>query len=194
MNKLTFSLAEVMKRLEYANKGEFKGIYQHMMLEYGTGLHCNRFPIGNCIEYAIIDLTKEIGFPVIGLQDAKRIDMEIEGFGKFSIKYSSGGNIKLHNSNNQQNKDVSMCDTLLVTPTTWWFLRPLEIETIGISLNEYLKNTGDGLELKSSILTVLKKKNYPFVFDFDMRVDKAACKNKEISRIIYDAMKEAKNV
>lgn len=190
-----FNLAEVTKRFKYANKDEFKRVYQNLMLEFGTRLHCNRFPIGNCIGYAIIDLTKKIGFQVVEHQSAKRIDdMKIEGFGKFSIKYSSGGNnIKLYNSNNQSNTDISMRNTLLVTPTTWWFLRPQEIEHIGISLNDYLRNTGDGLELKSSILTTLKKKQYPFMFDFDIRVDKSTCKNKEISRIIYDSIKQTKN-
>lgn len=194
MKRFTFNLAEVTKRFKYANKDAFKRVYQNLMLEYGTRLHCNRFPIGNCIGYAIVDLTKEIGFQVVEHQSATRIDMKIEGFGKFSIKYSSGGNnIKLHNSNNQSNTDISMRNTLLVTPTTWWFLQPLEIENMGISLNDYLKNTGDGLELKSSILTALKKTHYPFMFDFDIRIDKSKCKNKEISRIIYDSIKQSKN-
>jgi hypothetical protein len=185
----TLSLTEFMTKLKNQDKTAYKQMMQHLMSEYGSSLHCNRFAIGNCNEYAIGDLIVATGLGANVLQNAKRVDIDIDRFGKFSIKYSSGGNVKLHNSNNQSNTDVSMCDTLLVTPTTWWFLRPTEIEALGITLKDYLHNTGDGLELKSSILTALKAKNYPHVFAFDISVKKTECKNKEINRIIYDHIK-----
>jgi len=189
MTAPTLALSDFMNRLKSQDKTDYRNMMQYLMSEYGSSLHCNRFAIGNCNEYAIADLVTATGLQVKVLQNAKRVDIEISGFGKFSIKYSSGGNIKLHNSNNQSNSDVSMCDTLLVTPSTWWFLRPSEIEALGISLKDYLHNTGDGLELKSSILTVLKSKKYPYVFAFDISVNKSECKNQEINRIIYDTVK-----
>ena len=178
-----------MTRLESADKSDYMRLMKYIMTKYGTSLHCNRFAVGNCNEYAIADLIEDLGYSVVRHQNAKRIDIEIPEFCKFSIKYSGGQNIKLHNSNNQANKDMSMCDTLLVTPKSWWFLRPSEIEALMIPLKEYLKNTVDGLELKSSILTQLKAKKYPYMFDFDISVDKAKCENMEINRIIYDVLK-----
>ena len=175
--------------LKTQDKTEFKKLMKFLLEEYGTALHCNRFAIGNCHEYAISDLIRETSLETEVLQNAKRIDINIKGFRKFSIKYSSGGNVKLHNSNNSINTDVSMVDTLLVTPTRWWFLTQPEIEKLDIILKDYLKNTGDGLELTSGIFTILKTKGYPYMFDFDIGADKTCCKHAEINRIIYDAVK-----
>jgi hypothetical protein len=185
----SITIKEFWSILEHQNKDEFKKIMKFLLEEYGTALHCNRFAIGNCHEYAISDLIRATHLETEVLQNAKRIDIHIKSFRKFSIKYSSGGNIKLHNSNNIVNVDISMADTLLVTPTRWWFLEKGEIEKTGIILSNYLKNTGDGLELMSSIFKELKAKEYPFTFEFDIGADKKACKNKEINQIIYDFAK-----
>jgi hypothetical protein len=183
------SVANFMDALKNHDKTPYKDFMTHIMTEFGTSLHCNRFGVGNCNEYAIADLIEGLGYPLKRHQNAKRIDIEVNNFRKFSIKYSGGGNIKLHNSNNQTNTDMKMCDTLLVNPKGWWFLSPSDIEELGIPLKDYLNNTGDGLELKASIFPRLKEKKYPHFFDFDISVDKSQCKNKEINRIIYDALK-----
>jgi len=180
---------EFMKKLESLDKTHYKNVMQHLMMDYGTGLPCNRFAIGNCNEYAISDLIQESGIPCTVHTNAKRYDMHIPQIGTVSIKYSTTGDIKLHNSNNHTNTDMSMHDTLLVTDSEWWFLRTSEIEQLGIPLKDYIKNTGDGLGLKRSILTRLRKENYAHMFEFDIRVDKSTCKNMDINRIIYDSVK-----
>ena len=190
MSAPIISLADFFEKIKNQDKTQYKKFMQFLMLTYGTSLPCNRFAFGNCNEYAIRDLIKETGYSVKVLQNATRIDIEVENFGKFSIKYSGSGDIKLHNSNNQANHDMSMCDTLLVTPTVWWFLRPSEIEAQGIILKDYLKDTGDGLSLKATILTALKNKHYPYMFNFDISVNKSNCQHKEINEIIYNYIKE----
>jgi hypothetical protein len=81
-----------------------------------------------------------------------------------------------------------MVPTLLVTPTRWWLLLPDEINTF-VRLADYLKNTGDGLELNKSLLTELKRLHYPYTFDHVIETDKKTCKHQEINRIIYDVIK-----
>ena len=84
----------VWQKIQDQNKEEYDKLMKYLLAEYGTSLHCNRFAIGNCHEYAICDLVKGTGLEVCLYQDAKRIDIEILKFGRISIKYSSGGNIK----------------------------------------------------------------------------------------------------
>jgi len=181
--------SDFIKKLEQADKTKYSTIMKHLMAEYGTGLHCNRFAIGNCNEYAIADLVRETGLKVTEMQDASRVDQEIEGLGKYSIKYSGSGDIKLHNSNNKANTDTGMHNTLLVTPDEWWYLSPEEMTLVGINFKDYLNNTGDGLALRRTILTALKAKQYKHFFRFDIAVDKKQCKNKETSKVFYDAIK-----
>ena len=178
-----------MQILKGADKTKYKTIMNHLMTEFGTALHCNRFAIGNSNEYAIADLVSSTGLKVTEMQNATRVDQSVEGLGEYSIKYSSSGDIKLHNSNNTANTDMSMHDTLLVTPDEWWFLRPSEMSAVGVDFKLYLKNTGDGLTLSRSILTKLKQASYTNFFTFDTKIDKKSCKNKETSRIFYDAIK-----
>ena len=88
-----------------------------------------------------------------------------------------------------------MCDTLLITETEWWFLRPSEIERFGVSLSHnnnnntrYLECKGDGLELKRSVLKELRLRHYPYCFRFPLNTHKTDCKNKNINEIIYDSV------
>jgi hypothetical protein len=183
------SIDHFWDKIEKQNKDKLKLIVNHLLEEYGTSLHCNRFAFGNCLEYAIRELINDTGLKATNNQNEKRTDIYIERFRNISIKYSSTGAIKLHNSNNCSNSDMSMVDTILVTPTEWWFLVPEEIEKIGISLSDYLKNTGDGLQLLRKILTTLKKNNYSYRFECVIGADKTNCKHKEIALIVYEIVK-----
>jgi hypothetical protein len=181
--------ATFIKTLLEADKSKYSTLMKHLMAEYGTALHCNRFAIGNCNEYAIADVVRGTGLIVTEMQDASRVDQEVVGLGKYSIKYSGSGDIKLHNSNNVTNTDTTMHNTLLVTPDEWWYLTPEEMALVGVDYKTYLKNTGDGLSLKRTILAMLKAKGYKHFFQFDIAVDKKQCKNKETSKVFYDAIK-----
>jgi hypothetical protein len=180
------SIDNFMTRLKAADKSSYQELMRHLFLEYGTSLHCNRFAIGNCNEYAIADVVRKTGLTVEEHSNAKRIDLDVKEFSAFSIKYTSGGEAILHNSQRKTNTDLTMHDTLIVTPSQWWFLAPSVIKEYGVDLTKYIKNNGDSLALKLSILTKLKEVKYPHYFDFDISVDKTKCKNKEINRIIYD--------
>ena len=184
------SVQELTERLKTQDKSEYKKLMLHLLEEYGCSLHCNRFAIGNAHEYAIEDIVRSTGLTVENLQNAARVDLHIKEFGRISIKYSSSGDIKLHNSNNVANKDMSMVDTLLVTPTEWWILTTAEMMKVGVDVKDSLKNSGDGLQLKRTILTELARKKYPHVFSHSIEVDKKKCKNKETSRVFYDAIKQ----
>lgn len=183
------SVSQLTEKLKNQDKTEYKKLMLHILEDYGCALHCNRFAIGNCHEYAIEDIVRATGLTVQNLQDAVRVDLNIKEFGRISIKYSSTGDIKLHNSNNVANKDMSMVDTLLVTPTDWWILTTAEMAKVGLDVKEYLKNSGDGLQLKRTILTELTKKKYPHRFAHSIEIDKKKCKNKETSRVFYDFIK-----
>ena len=183
------SVTELTDKLKKQDKTEYKKLMIHILEEYGCSLHCNRFAVGNCHEYAIEDIVRATGLTVQNLQDAARVDLHIKEFGHISIKYSSTGDIKLHNSNNVANKDMSIVDTLLVTPTHWWILTKDEMMKVGVDVQNYLKNSGDGLQLKRTILAQLDKNKYPHVFAHSIAIDKKKCKNKETSRVFYDFIK-----
>jgi hypothetical protein len=186
---IVITAAIFIKTLLEADKSKYSTLMKHLMAEYGTALHCNRFAIGNCNEYAIADVVRGTGLKVTEMQDATRVDQEVVGLGTYSIKYSGSGDIKLHNSNNITNTDTTMHNTLLVTPDEWWYLTPEEMALVGVDYKMYLKNTGDGLSLKRTILSALKTSGYKHFFHFDIAVDKKQCKNKETSRVFYDAIK-----
>jgi hypothetical protein len=184
------SIADFMTHVREADKSAYRDIMRYLMTEFGTSLPCNRFSVGNCNEYAIADVIRTTPMKVTEKQNATRIDMGVTGFCDFSIKYSSGASAILHNSQGS-NVDTTMHNTLLVTPKEWWFLSPLEIAKYDVTLSTYIDNRGDSLTLKLSILTALRKANYPHHFDFDISVNKTDCKHKEIARIIYEHAKNA---
>lgn len=162
---------------------------KHFFTEYGTARLCNRFDIGVCIEYALADMLRANDtFIVKQMSDAKRYDICIEGHGCVSIKYSSGGNIRLHNSMGE-NTDVSIKDTFIITPTEIILLHCATIKDMGIKIDEYLKNTKESLELKRSLLTVLRQKRYKYIRRIDIECDKKKCLNKSCAWTVYQDAK-----
>lgn len=167
----------------------FERICKDLFTTYGTRQACNRFDVGNGIELAIMDMLKEGNiFEVEHLPNAKRVDISLKDFGSISIKYSSSGNIRLHNSLGE-NKDKSMTDTLLVTPTDIIFLHMKTIEDLGINVSSFMKDTKDALELKRSILKELTNVGYRYVRKIDITCDKKDCLNQRCAEVIYQDAK-----
>lgn len=166
----------------YTNKIRF------LLSEYGTKEPSNRFNVGNAIEFIMSDIIKDSCVcPVKPLPNARRIDLRINNDRNISIKYSSSGSIKLHNSNNQVNRSMTMANsTLLVTPTHLYFITQSALEECGIQLHDFLKNVGDGLILQRRILKQMELSNYPYIRPFDIRVDKNLCKHNLTSLVFYN--------
>jgi hypothetical protein len=167
----------------------FKIYIEYLLNEFGTKLPCNRFNIGNCIEYIISDHLKKMGFIITDLSNAKRIDIMINNKLLISIKYSSVGNITLHNSNSMINIDTKMHNLLLLTNDFIYLILPDILYKYKININDYLINTGDSLKLKRSILTKLKNNNYPHILCFKLNINKDNCKNRECSKLFYKMVK-----
>lgn len=159
---------------------------EYLLNEYGTREPCNRFDVGNCIEYIIGEIMQSSGLSIKELPNAKRIDMYVFRYGSLSIKYSSSGDITLHNSNGAINKDEHVTDFILLTLDKLYLITNKEIQKCGIDLSEYTKNTGDSFKVKRSLLREMRKKDYPFVMDFVLDVDRSQCKNRLTSKTFYE--------
>ena len=169
---------------------EKMGKLEYLLLEFGTKEPCNRFDVGNSIEFIVSELLTESGLDVSELPNAKRVDLNIKNYGSLSIKYSSTGDITLHNSNSCLNKDEHMTDLILLTMNKIYLITNKEVKKNNINLPDYLKNTGDSLKLKRSILKKLNDNNYPFIIDFNLDVDKEKCKNRLTSKVFYSKFSE----
>ena len=167
----------------------FENFIKYILLEYGTSQPCNRFDIGNSLEFAICDELKSMGYEIDELPNAKRIDLCINNTYQLSIKYSSGGDITLHNSNSSINKDCTFTDLLLLTPKSLYLLTKDNIGSINIDINEYLVNTGDSLKLKRSLLTELDKLGFRFRKLIDLNIDKKNCRHQLCAKKFYEMAK-----
>jgi hypothetical protein len=160
------------------NVDDLKPTIEFILNEYGTKVPCNRFDVGNSIEH-FFALHLKKNFTVKECPNAKRIDIDIQGYKSLSIKFSSTGDITLHNSNSKINNDIEMVDTLLLTPDKLYLLIKKELLEHNINFNNYLVNKGDSLKLKRSILTEIKKSNsYKYIYDINIKYNKDECKNK----------------
>lgn len=159
---------------------------------FGTTLHCNRFDVGNGIEYAIADLLRANGLTVDSLPNAKRIDLIVNGDFPISIKSSNSNDIRLHNSLGK-NKDTLFDVPLLVLRDDALYLltRPA-MEKHGIHPDAYLKNTGDALVMRGAVLTAVNKcHDYPYVRKgLDIKVAKSEMQHEQTSKLLYDIVCE----
>lgn len=163
---------------------------EYLLEQFGTKEPCNRFDVGNTIEFIICDHIRSCGFDVKELPNAKRFDIDINNYKKLSIKYSSVGDITLHNSNGSVNKDMEMKDTILLTPDNMYFISIEELSKIDIDISDHIKNCGDSLKLKRKLLKILREKNYSFVYSINISHDKEKCKNRLCSKVFYDKFNE----
>jgi hypothetical protein len=178
-----------------SDKNKFIKQIRYLLIEFGTKEPCNRFDVGNTIEYIIGDLLKSIGYIITQLPNQRRIDIIIENKKKLSIKYSSIGNITLHNTNGAINKDMNFTDMLLLTLDKLYLITNQELNKQNINIKNYLINTGDGLKLKRSLLTKFEKINYNFMMKIDLNIDKSQCKNRLCSQLFYEMfLKEYNNL
>ena len=167
-----------------------KSPIEYLLEQFGTKEPCNRFDVGNSIEFLMGDYIKYCGFKGSELPNAKRFDIDIDNYKKLSIKYSSIGDITLHNSINSINKDIDMKDTILLTPDKLYLITNTELSKNNININDYIKNTGDSLKLKRKILKELEKKNYPYIYDINIKHNKKEGKNRLCSKIFYSKFME----
>lgn len=169
---------------------ESKLFIEYLLSEFGTIQPCNRFDIGNCIEFILSEFLTCIGFKIDELPNARRIDLSINSKYNLSIKYSSIGDITLHNSNSCINKDEHMTDLLLLTTEKLYLITNKELQNQGIDIKNYIKNTGDSLKLKRSILTKLHRIKYPLFINFKLKINKKTCKNRLCSKLFYKGAKQ----
>ena len=174
------------------NPNKIKNKIEYLLEQFGTKEPCNRFDVGNSIEFIICDYIKTGGLTVLELPNAKRydIDIDIDNYKKLSIKYSSVGDITLHNSNSSINKDINMRDTFLITPHKLYLITNTELYKNNIVINDYIDNAGDSLKLKRKILKELEKKKYPYIYEINIKVNKEKCKHRLCSKIFYEKFKE----
>lgn len=181
-DEILWNFIENIDKENYINK------IKYILLEFGTKECCNRFDVGNSIEYIICEMMNSVGLNVEECPNAKRIDLILNKKYKLSVKYSSVGDITLHNSNSCANTDLNMTDLLLLTPTELYLITNLELAKHGIDIKVFLKNKEDSLKLNRKILKILKTKNYPYIINFDITVDKNLCKNRLCSKIFYNSI------
>lgn len=170
-----------------------KSPIEYLLEQFGTKEPCNRFDIGNSIEFLICDFIKSGGFKVLELPNTKRFDIDINNYKKLSIKYSSIGDITLHNSNSSINKDNDMKDTILLTPDKLYLITTTELCKNNINITDYIKNTGDSLKLKRKILKEMATKKYPYIYDININHNKKECKNRLCSKIFFNKFMEEYN-
>lgn len=177
---------ELWNLLEKCQKDDCIKKIKYVLSEFGTTNACNRFDVGNCIEFFIGDMLKNAGAVVRELPNAVRIDLQINNHYGVSIKYSGtrSGTVVLHNSNGHANDDVSMVDLLLLTKNELWLITEEQVLNYGYDVRMYLDNKPDCLKLRKSLLTALRKVDYPWKMSFDLTVEQ--CHNKLTSKILYD--------
>lgn len=159
-----------------------------LLNEFGTKEPCNRFDVGNSIEFMIRDLLINTGLDVQALPNAKRVDLYISGYGELSVKYSSIGDITLHNSNSCVNSDENISDLILLTNTKLYLITKAQLQYNGINIQSYTKNTGDSLKLKRTFLSFLDKTQYPYSVNINLNIDKSKCKNRLCSELFYEML------
>lgn len=172
------------------NIDKIKNFTEYLLQQFGTKEACNRFDIGNVIEFVICDSIHNDKFQIVELPNAKRYDLEIVDYKKLSIKYSSSGDITLHNSNSCINTDLDMKDTILLTPDKLYLITSSELKKMNIDINDYVTNKGDSLKLKRKILTQLQQINYNYIYDINIKHDKDTCLNRLCSKVFYEQVKK----
>ena len=188
LNTKKINIDVFWKKITTTNITSLENKIKYLLSEYGTSLRCNRFCIGYAIENILSEHIKSSGLKIAQFQNAQRVDICIENTLPLSIKYSSTGDITLHNSNGCINSDVSFTDLILLTPSALYLITQESLLEEQIDIHPYLKNTGDSLKLRRKFLSLVNKSKYKL--DIDIKVDKKKCKNRSASDVFYKKVME----
>ena len=175
-------------------KGKWTTEVEFILGIFGTALSCNRFPIGESIEYGTTEYLRRIGVDARWLPSATRVDLclhNVTGLSGISSKFcSTNKEVTLHNSQRTTATDKTLHPTFLFLVDEWWFLYPPTIKSLGINPDDYIKNTKDSIHLKLSILKKLKELKYPYYFVHKIKYDKGTCPQKATSELFYQLVKD----
>jgi hypothetical protein len=163
---------------------EFKKITSYILTKYGAKVRSNRFMVGISLEYCSKMVLDESGLIVKSLPDAPRIDLDIVNYDPISVKFSSKGDIKLHNSLGA-NKDTSLRKTLLITLDTIYLISEELLLQVGIDYKNYINSVGDGLKLQRSLLTKLKKPETKYKFLIPCKIFVGTCQHKQAAKAFF---------
>lgn len=158
----------------------------YFLHKYGTTLYENRGVAGLCIEKFLCKYLENIGVPVKGLSQQRKIDIDLPSFGSLSVKYAKT-NVILHNSRGI-NSDMNMVDTIIFTSDHVYLIIPEMLHEYEIPIENYIKNYGDNLTLKKSFFKALQKTEYPFMTVLDLNIPES--QNISISDLIFEEIKE----
>jgi hypothetical protein len=84
------------------------------------------------------------------------------------------------------NKRMDIQECIIIRPDFVYLLSESLLTQSGIDVHRYLKNTTDGLSLKSSLLTVLKCRHYRYMFPISINMFREECENRRCADMVYE--------
>ncbi len=177
-----------------AARSTFNTRVEYILSQFGSALHCNRFTIGECFEHAATDFMNEVGIHAHAVSSKKRIDIlinNVSGLNALSSKFVSTGNhVILYNAQRTTATDMTLHPTILFRMNECWLLVPETIENMGISIKDFIKSTGDSVQLSFGLLKRLRESNYPYYLKHNIAYNKKMCANKSTSELLYRISKD----
>jgi hypothetical protein len=176
------------------NKTSWSEAVEFVLNTFGTALSCNRFAVGEVVEYATTEFLRSIGVDAVCLASEARIDVRVNnvaGVSGISSKLvTTGTHVVLSNSQRKTATDLTLHPTILFLEKEWWFLDPATIASHGVDYKPYIKNTGDSVQLSFKLLGELKTKGYPYRLNYNLNYDREACERKATSEVLFQMVKD----
>ena len=188
------TLATMWETIEKGSKTSWSEPVEFVLNTFGTALSCNRFAVGEVVEYATTEFLRSIGIDAVCLASEARIDVRINnvtGVSGISSKLvTTGSHVILSNSQRKIATDLTLHPTLLFLTNEWWFLDPATIASLGVDIRPHIKSTGDSVHLSFKLLDELKEKGYPYRLNHLLKYDREACERKATSEVLFQLVKD----
>ena len=190
----TMTLPQLWDAMAKGSKSSWSTTVEFVLNTFGTALSCNRFAVGEVVEYATTEFLRSVGVDAVCLASEARIDVRVNnvtGLSGISSKLVTTGNhVILSNSQRTTATDVTLHPTILFLVDAWWFLDPVTITSLGVDYKPYIKNTGDSIQLSFKLLDELKSKGYPYRLAYTIAYDRDACERKATSEVLFQMVKD----
>jgi hypothetical protein len=188
------TLPQLWEAIAIGSKTEWSETVEFVLNTFGTALSCNRFAVGEVVEYATTEFLRSIGVDAVCLASVARIDVRVNnvaGVSGISSKLvTTGGHVVLSNSQRTTATDLTLHPTILFLEKEWWFLDPVTIVSLGVDYKPYIKNTGDSVQLSFKLLAELRTKGYPYRLEHTLKYDRGACERKATSEVLFQMVKD----